>query len=497
MGGSGTVVAIEAAEARYPERPPFHPEVVYPESPFAERSGEPNPVYAAVRRAFEVAGFDSARSGTAGWNPLGWLVRPGDTVVLKPNLVKEAHPRDPEGWRYVLTHGSLIRALADYVVIALGGRGRIWLADAPQTDSSWEGIVRVLGLDALADFYRREGVDFELVDLRREEWSHRDGVVFERRKLAGDPRGYVAFDLAEASEFAGHHGGGRYYGADYVTREVNVHHTGGRHEYLISGSAIECDVFINLPKMKTHKKAGITCSLKNLVGINGDKNWLPHHTEGDPRTGGDEVPFLSPLHRVERAGVRLLRKLALGLPRAGPRIFFGAKQVGKTAFGDTETIVRSGNWWGNDTTWRMCLDLNKLLLYGNPDGSMRPPALGERKRTLSVVDGILAGEGRGPMNPDPVPARVVLLGTDFVAVDAACAVLMGFDVERLPIVREAFRARGWPITDVRLGAISLVSDRPDWNGRLEELDPRSLFEFEPHFGWKGAVEAAWRSAGRR
>jgi len=73
-------------------------------------------------------------------------------------------------------------------------------------------------------------------------------------------------------------------GADYVTSVVNRHHSGGRHACLSSGSAIRADVCVNLPKLKTHKKAGITCSLKNLVGINGDKNWLPHHTEGDPRT---------------------------------------------------------------------------------------------------------------------------------------------------------------------------------------------------------------------
>lgn len=48
------------------------------------------------------------------------------------------------------------------------------------------------------------------------------------------------------------------------------------------------DVFINLPKMKVHKKTGVTLSLKNLVGINADKNWLPHYSGGSPRNGGDQ-----------------------------------------------------------------------------------------------------------------------------------------------------------------------------------------------------------------
>ncbi|HJQ99095.1 MAG TPA: DUF362 domain-containing protein [Candidatus Polarisedimenticolaceae bacterium] len=480
------VIACRAERAAYPELAPFHPGAAFPERPFPETSPEPNAAYEAVRRALTLAGLDAPRYGTPQWNPLGEIVRPGDAVLLKPNLVKEDHPRDPSGFLYVLTHGSVIRAVADYVVLALGGRGTICLADAPQTDSSWEKIVAVLQLDRLQAFYASRGVTFELVDLRREEWTHRDGVVLSRRKLSGDPRGYVAFDLATASEFHGHRGEGRYYGADYVTSEVNAHHAGTRHEYLISGSAIEADVFINIPKLKTHKKAGITCSLKNLVGINGDKNWLPHHTLGAPGEGGDEVPELTLRRRIERRGVSLMRKTALAVPGIGPRLFHRAKRAGSVAFGDTETVVRSGNWHGNDTTWRMCLDLNKVLLHGGPDGSLRPPA--SRKRYLSLVDGILAGEGRGPMNPDPVAAGVILLGADPVTVDAVAATFMGFDLDRIPIVREAFRARGWPVTEVRREEISVVSDEPAWNRPLADIDPAALFRFRPHFGWEGHIE---------
>ncbi|HZN55039.1 MAG TPA: DUF362 domain-containing protein [Candidatus Polarisedimenticolaceae bacterium] len=488
------VVACRSASASYPGRAPFSPGERYPESPFPDLSGEPNAVYETVRRTLRVAGLDAERFGTAAWNPLGRWIRPGDTVMLKPNMVKESHPRDPDGWRYVLTHGSVIRAVADFVAIALSGSGRIWLADAPQTDSSWERIVGVLELDALAAFYRSRGVPFELVDLRREEWTHRDGVVFSRRPLAGDPRGYVAFDLGEGSEFFGHRGEGRYYGADYVTSEVNAHHSGRRHEYLISGSAVAADVFINLPKLKTHKKAGITCSLKNLVGINGDKNWLPHHTVGDPTEGGDEVPSATWRHRLERRGVRLLRETALALPVVGPRLFHRVKRAGRVAFGDTETVVRSGNWFGNDTTWRMCLDLNKALLYGRPDGALLAATAGNRKRYLSLVDGIVAGEGRGPMNPDPVACGIVLFGEDPVAVDTACAVFMGFDPDKIPIVREAYRARGWRLTDVDPASVAILSDEPSWRGGLTSLSPDALFRFRPHFGWTGRIEAGRKTA---
>lgn len=492
MSAPEVVTVVRAQRARYGDEAPFHPGERYPEAPFPETASAPNPAYEAVRRAFRVGGFDAERFGGRDWNPLGGIVRPGDRVLLKPNLVKESHPRDPDGWRYVLTHGSVIRAVADYVVLALGGRGSIWLADAPQTDSSWSRIVEVLQLDRLVAYYADRGVELELVDLRRQEWSHLDGVITQRRDLPGDPRGYVAFDLGGASEFCGHAGAGRYYGADYATDEVNAHHSGGRHEYLISGSAIAADVFINLPKMKTHKKAGITCSLKNLVGINGDKNWLPHHTEGPPSEGGDEVPVMSWVRRVERASVRTMRLAARSIPVLGPVAMVGAKQAGKLAFGDTETVVRSGNWHGNDTTWRMCLDLNKLLLWGRPDGRLTEALPERRKRYLSVVDGVIAGEGAGPMNPDPVEAGVVLVGTDPAAVDTACALLMGFDPDRLPIVREAFRSRGWPVASSSRESLRLVSDEAAWNGPTDRVAPEQLFRFRPHFGWTGHLEAAWR-----
>jgi hypothetical protein len=256
------VIATLVEPVGYPSTAPFHPSESYPELELPLTSDAPNPVYAGVRACFRLAGLDIANHGRPEWNPLGELIAPGETVLLKPNLVKESHPRDPSGWRYVLTHGSVIRAVADYVWKAVGSEGKVILADAPQTDSSFRRIVEVLGLDAIREFYAAHGRDMELIDLRREEWVSVDGVVTERRRLGGDPRGGVAFDLGAHSEFWDHKGAGRYYGADYDSAEVNRHHTGGRHEYLLAGSAIAADVVFNLPKLKTHKKAGITVSLK-------------------------------------------------------------------------------------------------------------------------------------------------------------------------------------------------------------------------------------------
>lgn len=485
-----TVIAYQAAEGVYPNSPPFHPQARYPEYAFSELGAEKNLAYDSVRACFAESGLDRSRFDTPQWNPLGELIRPGETVLLKPNLVKESHPRDPEGWQYVLTHGSVIRAVADYVYKALKGRGRVIIADAPQSDSSFAAIVERLGLQAIGDFYHAKGYDFELIDLRREEWTNRDGVIVERRRLPDNAYGNVAFDLGAASEFVDHRGAGHYYGADYDAGEVNYHHTDGRHEYLIAGCAIKCDVIFNLPKLKTHKKAGITVSLKNLVGVNADKNWLPHHTKGSPAGGGDEHPNPDARHRLERRVVTRLQQLSLKLPGLGTWLHRKARRVGTHIFGDTESVIRSGNWHGNDTVWRMCLDLNKLILYGNADGTLRTPGPQTRKRHFALVDGLIAGEGNGPMNPDPARAGLIIFGIHPASVDAACAVLMGFDPQRLPIVRQAFACRDYPLTEWDWRAVRLISNQAKWNGAIDAIAGEATLHFAPHFGWRGRIERA-------
>jgi uncharacterized protein (DUF362 family) len=477
-------------EAHYCDQPPFHPSQLYPECTWSDSLSESNPAYEAVRGCFHVAGLDAGKFGLPEWNPLRDLIHVGETVLLKPNMVHQRHPRDSQGWRYVITHGSVIRAIADYVWKAIGPKGKIIVADAPQTDASFAEMTRLLGLDILQDFYRAQGLTFEIIDLRQEEWTTRGDVVVARRKLPANPYGSIAFDLGEASEFAGHAGSGHYYGADYDARVVNHHHSDGHHEYLIAGCAIKCDVVFNLPKWKTHKKAGITASLKNLVGVNADKNWLPHHTEGTPAAGGDEHPNPDLKHRTERKVAAAVRGLSHRVPVVGPWVHRVARSAGKPVFGDTETTVRSGNWFGNDTVWRMCLDLNKIVFYGNSDGSLRTPTPENRKRHYVLVDGIIAGEGSGPLNPDPVAAGVALFGVHPPSVDAACAYLMGLDPDKIPIVARAFECRALPPSEHPWREVRMRSNDPRWNRHLFEIAAADTFHFKPHFGWKDHIERA-------
>ena len=88
-------------------------------------AGEPNAAYHAVREALRLSGLDATDHGTERWNPLGGIVRPGDTVVLKPNFVRDYRESSPDDADCVITHGAVLRAIADYVAIALRGSGHI------------------------------------------------------------------------------------------------------------------------------------------------------------------------------------------------------------------------------------------------------------------------------------------------------------------------------------------------------------------------------------
>lgn len=421
------------------------------------------------------------------------VIRRGDVVVLKPNWLAASHKYDPDEWECVITHPAVITAALERVLDALDGAGRVVIADGPQTDSSWSGIMARMTPDVWRAMGEASGVRVEVMDLREHEWTARDGVVVDRRPLPGDPRGSTCCDLGAHSAFSDHRASGLgYYGADYDKAETNLAHSGGRHRYRVSRTIIEADVFVNLPKMKTHKKAGITCSLKNLVGINTYKNWLPHHNEGTPAQGGDQFPDASPKRRTEAALLGRIKSVVAARPRLG-RVFVPLRAVGKRVFGDTRQVVRSGNWHGNDTLWRMVLDLNRVLLYAQPDGALRADEPAQRKRYLTLVDGVIAGEGDGPEAPSRRLAGVLIAGCDAVAVDAACAKVMGLDWRRIPCLHRAFELPTYRVCGGGYADIEVVDygDDPHALPAIHPLADDALdlgMRFRPHFGWIGAVE---------
>jgi uncharacterized protein (DUF362 family) len=474
---------------------PWGPGKTYPEIDRllgdASDAGPFNDVYATVRASLYALGLDAEKYGTAEWNPIGALVAPGQHIVLKPNWIRHWNPAsDGRGGTVdsVITHGSVLRVVADYAMIAAGAEGRVSIAEAPQMDCDFEEIRKIVGLDEIEAVYEAAlGRKPAVIDLRRETVVFRDGIIETRKSLPGDPLGYRAVDLGERSFFTGSGlDPNRFRGADYDPGPTAKQHSGGRNAYLLSETVLSADLVINLPKLKTHKKTGVTLALKNLVGINGDKNWLPHHSLGSVDEGGDEFPQNRLIDRLRSRATEIARPiLANGRMR---KLFQIVRRVESATRGDA--FIRSGNWHGNRTTWRMCCDLNRCLYYSDRAGlhldSPKPV-----RTVLTLMDGILAGEGEGPLAPTDVPLGVVLAGTDPVAVDLVAVRLMGFDAEKLAKLREPMNDEGPRVTAVRSRSDVTVAEVA--RGSAEVVD-RTLEEiswdrvFVPHTGWVGHVE---------
>jgi uncharacterized protein (DUF362 family) len=419
------VVTVHRPGLRYALSAPFDP---------------PNPVYEAVEALFRGLSFDRARAGTPEWNPLGELIRPGDRVIVKPNLVssKKLHQRiTGEHLAASSTHGSLLRPILDYALRAAGPRGCVRVVDSPVEGCELEKVAGPLGIFDVIAHLRGRGHDvafldlrhfrvaprFALDDVRRAGRSWNLGLLV-RTPLAGDPRGYRVVDLGRSSFFASlpaaSLGRLRFHRSHYATPVA--HHTTERHEYSLPQSVLDADVVINLPKLKTHKKTGVTLALKGVIGLTNHKYWLPHFTEGDPEVGGDEFD------RSQRLADRVESKLSrLPLP-GGHSLVARAPRLG------APPRVIDGSWEGNDTLWRTILDLNRILFFVDREGRLR----GEpQRRYLAIVDGIVAGEGEGPLGATPVEAGLLLGGCDPALVDAVAAEVMGLAPERIPLVQRA------------------------------------------------------------
>ena len=443
-----SVAVYDCGRANYPQRPPFDPPARYPEYPFApDRLDEDNYVYHAVRELFKLLGLDVEHCGQAEWNPLGAIIKPGDAVVLKPNLVISEHPDGLAGIQASVVHGSIVRAFLDYVLIANGGLGRISVVDSPIKEVDFDRILDLTGIGQTVTYLNQsQGLNIELVDLRDLQVQRNSNrVMVNSQRLTGDPLGYRVIDLGRESqldEIARHAARYRSTAAVYENSIVQAHNR-DHNLYSIPERILQADTVISLAKLKTHRKAGVTLSLKNMVGLTNEKRWLPHHRVGTPRSGGDlcadntrpDVQF------QERAKDLLIthswgRWVAqyMGIPTLA---FYQRylKRFADRGFPVGEySHVEDGDWYGNDTIWRTIVDLNTLLFYADREGVLRDTP---QRRYFSVIDGIIAGGGEGPLKPTPYEAGLLVGGFNPVAVDIVCSRLMGYDFRSIPQITGA------------------------------------------------------------
>jgi uncharacterized protein (DUF362 family) len=451
---------VRAESERYPEKPPFNPDRYYPEYRYKDISEE-NAIYAAIRELFKELELDKTNYGTDHWNPLSEIIQPGDNVVIKPNFVSEPRDENVEG-KSIMTHGSVIRPLIDYSLIALKSTGSLVVADAPQTDSNFEKIKKITKIQEVIDFVNATSpVKVALLDLRAEYAQVEGGFIAHRYALSGDPKGYAIVDLAQRSAFHDIEGlMHKAYGSDYDFEAVRAHHTRGKHEYFIAKTILDADVIINVPKLKTHKKAGITGCLKNIVGINGDKNYLPHFRFGVKEDGGDSYSKGGWYQSIQSSYYQLIIR---SLARAGPktlRLMAVLRGIYVLLSDRGITNLGVGDWCGNDTIWRTIVDINRIALYVDKSGLLQEEP---QRRHFAVVDGIVGGEGNGPFEVSSKPSGVLIGGFNPVLVDATISRIMGFNWEMIPQIIRTQQSL-FPTLDLDRQAASFCLDFQPSNG---------------------------------
>jgi len=98
---------------------------------------------------------------------------------------------------------------------------------------------------------------------------------------------------------------------------------------------------------------------------------------------------------------------------------------------------------------------------------------------LSIIDGIIALEGIGPLRPGkPKPLGILVGGTDPLAVDSVCASMMGIDPADIRHLSVAYEAG---IGEMDLSAIRIKGESPeDAVPGTFELPPRSVEGLSPY-----------------
>lgn len=338
----------------------------------------------ALRKCFADIGLDPK-------HPLSGIVKPGDKVFIKPNWVASRWREScshKDNLYCVITHPSVIEAVTDFVVDALHGKGEVLIGDNPSIDADFDELMEFTDIRRLEHKY---DVSVSITDLRPlvcddlAYYGKRDKMIFH----SGDPNGTVEVNLGRESMLYGIDPT-RFRGVFDERDETVASHTGETQLYTFSKSLYDANVYISIPKLKTHQKVGATLNLKGLVGSISNKNQLVHWQIGYPEIHGDEYP---------------------------------SKEAWEAA--QTAKVTHRGSWPGNDTIWRMVVDLYYAM-------QMR------KRKYISVIDGIIAGEGQGPFCPTSKNANTLIVGEDLLAVDIAAARYMGLNPQKIKYLYHFF-----------------------------------------------------------
>ena len=198
-------------------------------------------------------------AGILGWSdqkggPFGKIIPEGSRVLVKPNFVTHEN-QGPWGIEPLITHECLVRATVEAALES--GAAQVLVGDAPIQECRFDELLKQTGLGQWAsDLTHNEPRFLGIKDFRRTTCEFVDGVRVASEDLVAEDR-FVLFDLgADSLLEAVTDKRSSFRVTCYDPRLLANTHSSNRHQYLVAREVIEADVIINLPKLKTHKKAG-------------------------------------------------------------------------------------------------------------------------------------------------------------------------------------------------------------------------------------------------
>ncbi len=475
------VYAIKKDIHNYPSKDTlFRPSVDYPEYVFkGDISKVKNEVYDLFREGLILQGLDAENYGGYSWNPFGAFIKPGNRVLIKPNLVMHKNVGGG-GEDCLYTNPSVVAAIVDYVVIALKGKGKIVIGDAPLQECVFDDLIDSSGYGDLVSYYKKKRINIEIVDFRNVKTYEKNGVHYLQQVT--DVENGIVVELGEDSLFAEKTTEElkRLRITNYDPSILQKHHNNNKHEYKISKEVIGADVIINVPKPKTHRKAGVTAALKNLIGINANKEFLPHHTLGGKKSGGDaykddNMILSAANYFLDKRNITNAKGLYERSEKLN-KIYEKLRSVGVRKTGER---FWEGSWYGNDTIWRTIVDLNRIMLYADKTGKMTDRV---QRKVYIVGDMIVSGEKEGPLEPSPKKVGTLLFAEDPVLFDRAVTAIMGYDERMIPLLNNDEIYKGKYAFD-KHESVNVVSNYKDWNNDTRVIASKYGVGFIPCLGW--------------
>jgi len=349
----------------------------------------------------------------------------GKSVLLKPNWVR--HELKEIDYLCLRTNDNLLLCILEEILTL--SPSKVLVADAPVQGCVWERMITKDFIEEIKRLSDQYEIPVAIKDFRRTITDVEHGTVSKDLHPMSD---YILFDLEDKSFLEPITTPDNKFRVTCYDpdRMAEVHHK-GMHKYCIAKDVFDYDVIITIPKLKTHRMAGMTNALKLLVGINGDKDYLPHHRIGSIKEGGDNYKDKSVLRTISN----LFRDA--GNRHRGTRLSWLFSAIGSKLWQyshpDDSTLTNAG-WYGNDTIWRTVLDINIIALFGDSKGNINET---QQRQLYTIMDGIIGGQGDGPLHPEPSALGIIAMANNPYLMDVVAGNLYHINTDKVPLIKAA------------------------------------------------------------